>query len=64
MLPGAMDEDLIMLATILIVVLVLLFLGTIPRWPHSRTWGYFPSTGLGLLMLIVLILLWQGRLRF
>jgi hypothetical protein len=53
-----------MLGTVLIVVLVLLLLGAIPRWPHSRSWGYFPSGGLGLLLLILVILLLQGRIRF
>jgi hypothetical protein len=41
---------------ILLIVLVLLLLGAVPRWPHSRNWGYGPSGGLGLLLIIVLIL--------
>jgi asparagine N-glycosylation enzyme membrane subunit Stt3 len=41
---------------ILVIVLVLLLLGVVPRWPHSRNWGYGPSGGLGLLLIIVLIL--------
>ena len=41
---------------ILVIVLVLLLLGVLPRWPHSRNWGYGPSGGLGLLLIIVLIL--------
>ncbi len=45
-----------MLGTILLVVLILLLLGAIPAWPHSRGWGYAPSGGLGLVLLIVLIL--------
>jgi hypothetical protein len=53
-----------MIGTVLIVVLVLLLLGAVPRWPHSRSWGYFPSGTLGLLLLILVILLLQGRLRF
>ncbi len=48
--------------TILIVVLVLLLLGALPTWPHSRSWGYYPSSGLGIVVLILLILLLTGRL--
>jgi hypothetical protein len=50
------------MVTILIVILVLMLLGVIPRWPHSRSWGYGPSGGLGLILLILLILLLTGRL--
>jgi len=48
--------------TILIVLLVLLLIGAAPSWPYSRNWGYFPSGGLGLVLLIVVILLLTGRL--
>ena len=48
--------------TILLVVLVLMLLGVIPTWPHSRGWGYYPSGGLGLIVIILLILLLTGRL--
>ena len=48
--------------TLLIVLAVLMLLGAIPTWPHSRNWGYGPSGGLGLVVLIVLILLMTGRL--
>ena len=48
--------------TILIVLAVLMLLGAIPVWPHSRNWGYGPSGGLGLILLIVVILLLTGRL--
>jgi hypothetical protein len=48
--------------TILIVLAVLMLLGAIPVWPHSRNWGYGPSGGLGLIVLIVVILLLTGRL--
>jgi uncharacterized protein DUF3309 len=48
--------------TILIVIVVLLLLGAVPTWPHSRKWGYGPSGGLGLVLLILLILLLTGRL--
>ncbi|MEN6406794.1 MAG: DUF3309 family protein [Thermoguttaceae bacterium] len=53
-----------MLGTILIVVLILMLLGMLPTWPHSRNWGYGPSGGLGLVVLILLILLLMGRLPF
>ena len=48
--------------TILIVVAVLMLLGAIPAWPHSRNWGYGPSGGLGLVLLIVVILVLAGRI--
>jgi hypothetical protein len=51
-----------MLGTILIVVVILMIVGTLPTWPHSRQWGYFPSGGLGLIFLILIILLLTGRL--
>ena len=50
-----------MLGTILIVILVLMLVGALPRWGHSRQWGYFPSGGLGLVLLIVVILVLLGR---
>ncbi len=50
------------MATILIVLVVLMLLGAIPAWPHSRSWGYGPSGGLGLIVLILLILVLSGRL--
>jgi hypothetical protein len=50
------------LATILLIVLVLILIGAIPAWPHSRKWGYAPSGGIGLIVLIVLVLLLMGRL--
>lgn len=51
-----------MLGTILIVLLVLMLLGSVPSWPHSRNWGYGPSGGLGLILLILIILLLLGRI--
>ena len=45
-----------MLGTILLIVLILLLLGAIPAWPYSRSWGYAPSGGLGLILVIVLVL--------
>ena len=47
---------------ILIVILVLLLLGAVPAWPHSRSWGYGPTGGLGLVVLILVILVLTGRL--
>jgi len=52
----------ISISTILIVILILLLLGALPTWPHSRNWGYFPSGGLGLIVLILIILWLMGRL--
>lgn len=51
-----------MLGTILIVILVLALVGALPTWPHSRDWGYYPTGGLGLILLIVIILLVLGRI--
>jgi len=51
-----------MLSTILIVILILMLLGAVPRWPHSRNWSYYPSGGLGLALLVVVILLLMGRI--
>jgi len=51
-----------MLGTILIVLLILMLLGVIPTWPHSRNWGYGPSGGLGLVLLILIILMLLGRI--
>jgi len=51
-----------MLGTILIVILILALVGALPRWPHSRDWGYYPTGGLGLILLIVLVLLVAGRI--
>jgi uncharacterized protein DUF3309 len=48
--------------TILLVVLILLLVGALPTWPHSANWGYLPSGGLGLVILILIILLLTGRL--
>ena len=51
-----------MLCTILIIILILLLIGALPSWGYSRGWGYFPSGGLGLVLLIVIILLLLGRI--
>jgi len=50
------------MSTILLVVLILLLVGVLPTWPHSREWGYFPSGALGTILLILLILVLLGRL--
>jgi hypothetical protein len=50
------------MTTILLVVLILLLVGALPTWPHSANWGYYPSGGLGLVVLILVILLLTGRL--
>lgn len=50
------------MSTILLVLLILLLVGALPTWPHSANWGYAPSGGLGLVVLIVVILLLTGRL--
>ena len=51
-----------MLWTILIVILILMLLGAMPTWNHSRSWGYFPSGGLGLVVLVLIVLVLAGRL--
>ncbi|MDP9053993.1 MAG: DUF3309 domain-containing protein [Acidobacteriota bacterium] len=51
-----------MLGTILLIILILALLGSLPTWGYSSGWGYFPSGGLGLVLLIVVILLLTGRL--
>jgi len=50
------------IGTILLIVLLLMLIGAIPSWPHSRGWGYGPSGGLGLLVLILIALLLMGRI--
>jgi len=51
-----------MLGTILLIIVILMLLGAIPVWPHSRQWGYYPGGGLGLVLLILVILLLMGRI--
>ncbi|GCL64124.1 DUF3309 family protein [Pseudaquabacterium pictum] len=50
------------LGTILLIVLVLLLIGAVPSWPHSRNWGYGPSGGIGLVLLVLVVLLLMGRI--
>ena len=52
-----------MLGTILIVLVLLALFGTLPLWPHSRSWGYYPTGGLGLIAVILIVLLILGRIR-
>jgi len=51
-----------MLGTILLIILILMLLGALPAWPHSRSWGYGPTGGLGLIVIIIIILLLMGRI--
>jgi hypothetical protein len=55
-------EENLMLTTILIVVLILALLGALPTWGHSRSWGYGPSGGVGLVLLILIVLFMTGRI--
>jgi hypothetical protein len=59
-LPGW--EGMYMLGTILIIILILLVIGSLPRWGYSGGWGYYPSGGLGLILLIIIVLLLLGYL--
>ena len=51
-----------MLGIALMVILILVLIGTVPTWPHSRNWGYYPSGGLGLILVIVVLLMLLGRI--
>ena len=50
------------MGTILLIILVLLLLGALPAWPYSSSWGYYPSGGLGLVLIVLLVLVVTGRL--
>jgi hypothetical protein len=50
------------LGTVLVIILILLLLGALPTWPYSTGWGYYPSSGLGLVVLLLVILVLTGRL--
>jgi hypothetical protein len=50
------------MGTILIVILILVLIGALPTWPHSKSWGYYPSGGLGVVLIILVILLLMGRI--
>ncbi|HEX4328562.1 MAG TPA: DUF3309 family protein [Burkholderiales bacterium] len=47
---------------ILLIVLILLLIGALPTWPHSRSWGYYPSSGVGLVVVVLVVLLLMGRI--
>ena len=51
-----------MLSTILLIILIILLIGALPTWPYSGGWGYYPSSGLGLLVIIIIVLLALGRI--
>ena len=51
-----------MLGTVLLVVLILLLLGALPRWPHSRSWGYAPSGVLTVVLIVLLLMVFTGRI--
>ena len=55
-------EKIMSLGTILLIVLILILIGALPTWPHSRSWGYGPSGGLGLVVVVVIVLLLMGRI--
>jgi hypothetical protein len=55
-------EVMMSLGTVLLIILILLLLGALPTWPYSSGWGYYPSSGLGLVVLLLVILLLTGRI--
>jgi hypothetical protein len=57
-----LEGNVMSLGTILIIILILILLGAVPTWPHSRAWGYGPSGILGVVLVIVLILVLMGRI--
>jgi hypothetical protein len=63
---GTYEQELrfgvVMLGTILLIILILILIGALPTWPYSGSWGYYPSGGFGLLVVIVIILLLMGRI--
>ncbi|NLF84826.1 MAG: DUF3309 domain-containing protein [Lentisphaerae bacterium] len=50
------------IGTLLLIILILMLVGALPTWPHSKNWGYYPSGGLGLVLLILLLLILLGRI--
>jgi hypothetical protein len=50
------------LGTVLLILLILLLIGALPRWPHSRSWGYYPSSGFGVVLIILVVLLLTNRI--
>lgn len=63
---GTYEQELslgvVMLGTILLIILILILIGALPTWPYSGGWGYYPSGGFGLLVIIVIVLLVMGRI--
>jgi hypothetical protein len=55
-------SEAVMFSTILLIVLILALIGALPTWPHSREWGYFPSGGLGVVVIVLLVLVLSGRI--
>ncbi len=51
-----------MSGTVILIILIILLLGVIPTWPHSRSWGYAPSGGLGLILIIIIVLMTLGKI--
>jgi hypothetical protein len=51
-----------MIGTILLILMIVLLLGALPTWPHSRSWGYYPSGTLGIILVVVVVLLLMGRI--
>ena len=62
MRQGAKSGEQGVLRVLLIIVLIILLFGALPTWPYSRSWGYYPSGGLGLIVIVVIVLLLAGRL--
>jgi hypothetical protein len=56
------EKEQTMLGTVLVVILILALLGALPRWSHSREWGYVPTGGVGLVLVVVVILVLLGRI--
>jgi hypothetical protein len=57
-----LGDNAMSLGTILVIVLILFLVGALPSWPYAANWGYFPSGGLGIILIIVIVLLFTGRL--
>jgi hypothetical protein len=62
MLISRPDWNAMTLGTLFLILLVLLVIGSVPTWPHSRNWGYFPSSGLGLVLIILILLMVTNRI--
>jgi Protein of unknown function (DUF3309) len=60
--PSQEEKESAMIGTVLIVILVLALVGALPAWPYSRSWGYYPTGGLGLILMILIILMLLGQI--